>query len=353
VTPLLGLVILAGGWATADKPRIAKGREVYETACLLCHGRDGGGNPDWESKVRPVAFSDCGTTAEASEQWHTIVKKGGPARGLSSVMPSFGEAYNDEEITAVVAYIRTFCARADAYPPGDLNFRRPLATGKAFPEAEVVLRASHRPQRGQRETETELQYENRLGARFQYELVLPLRAQASGGQGRGLGDVEVEGKQVLHFNLDRQEILSAGLGLALPTGSERKGLSEGTVVFAPFVAYGKGWRRTFLQGKVEAELPGDRDKADRQVLYALALSRALGPPRIAWTPAVELTGTWNSRTRKNDYAVWAELSKPLNRLGHVIASLGVQVPLRPAGEKYRIEAFVLWDFGDGPLWVGW
>jgi mono/diheme cytochrome c family protein len=346
-------ILAAGGWATADQARIAKGNEIYQTACLLCHGRDGGGNPDWESAVRPVAFSDCGTTAEATEQWRTIVKRGGPARGLSSVMPAFGEAYSDEEIAAVVAYIRTFCARADAYPPGDLNFRRPLATGKAFPEAEVVLSASHRPPRGSRETELELQYENRLGPRFQYELVLPLRAQASAGEGRGIGDVEIEGKHVLHFDLRRLEIVSAGLGVTLPTGSESKGLSDGTASFAPFVAYGKGWRQTFLQGKLEAELPADRDKSDRRILYALALSRALGPPRVAWTPAVELTGAWNSRTRSHEYAVWAEVSKPLNRLGHVIGSLGVQVPVRPAGERYRIEAFLLWDFGDGPLWVGW
>ena len=48
-------------------------------------------------------------------------------------MPAFGEAYDKEEISAVVSYIRTFCADADAYPPGDLNFRRLLKTGKAFP----------------------------------------------------------------------------------------------------------------------------------------------------------------------------------------------------------------------------
>lgn len=351
---LLGLALLVtGGWATGDAGRLAKGREVYAMACAQCHGGNGRGNPEWESRVRPVDFSDCGTTAEPTELWETIVREGGASRGLSSVMPAFGEAFTAEEIGAVVAFIRTFCPKADAYPPGDLNFRRLLKTGKAFPEAEVVLRATHMPQRRAWETELELVYENRLGPRFQYELVLPMRTQAAGDEGAGVGDVEVEGKHVLHFDPKRLQILSAGLGLTLPTGSESKGLGDGTVVFAPYVAFGKGWGRTFLQARLGARLPADRQAADREAVYAIGLSRALGPARIAWTPAVELTGSWNLETRTHEYSAWIEASKPLSALGHVIASLGVQVPLRPREEKYRIEAYLLWDFGDGPFWVGW
>lgn len=51
--------------------------------------------------------------------------------------------------------------------------------------------------------------------------------------------------------------------------------------------------------------------------------------------------------------MWLETSKPLNRLGHVIASVGVQVPVLPHGDTWRLEAYLLWDFGDGPVWVGW
>jgi len=350
---LLPALVSASAWATVDAARIARGREVYATACALCHGRDGAGNPEWESAVRPVSFADCATTAEPAEQWETIVKKGGPARGLSSVMPAFSEAFNDEEIGAVVAYLRTFCLRADAYPPGDLNLRRLLVTGKAFPEEELVLSVAHHPQRSMRETELEVSYEKRVGPRFQYELTVPVRAQAGRGEGRGLEDVEVEAKQVLHFDLRRLEILSGGLGLALPTGSESKGLGAGTAVFSPFLAYGKGLGRTLLQAKVEARLPWDADRADREIEYALGVSRPLGPRTVAWTPAVELAGTWNTRTRQNEYAAIVEASKPLNKLGHVIASVGVSLPIRPREDRWRIQAYLLWDFADGPFWLGW
>jgi mono/diheme cytochrome c family protein len=349
-----GPVLLVAGWATADPGRIAKGREVYAAACAACHGADGKGNPEWENPVRPVEFTDCGTTAEPTELWETIVRRGGASRGLSSVMPAFGEAYTDEEIAAVVAYIRTLCDEADRYPPGDLNFRRLLSTGKAFPEVEVVLRAGHRPERAERETEVQLIYENRIGPRFQYELALPLRPQAAAGVGgTGIGDIEVEGKYVLHFDFRRAEILSAGLGVSFPSGKESEGLGEGTAVFAPFLAYGKAWGRTLLQSRVGAKLPSGWDRADPELTYAVGVSRALGSPRTAWTPAVELTGAYNTREETAQQALWVELSKPLNKLGHVIMAAGVRVPVRPAKETYRIEAYLLWDFGDGPFWVGW
>jgi hypothetical protein len=166
-------------------------------------------------------------------------------------------------------------------------------------------------------------------------------------------DVEVEAKQVLHFDLRRLEILSAGVGVALPTGSESKGLGAGTAVFAAFLAYGKGWGQTLLQAKVESRVPVDRERADREIEYAIGASRALGPRTIAWTPAIELSGSWNARTRQHDYAAVIETSKPLNKLGHVIASVGVAVPIRPREDRYRIQAYLLWDFGDGPFWLGW
>jgi mono/diheme cytochrome c family protein len=350
-------LLAAGGWATGDAARIARGKAVYEQACAQCHGQDGNGNPEWESQVRPVEFSDCGTTAEPSDLWQHIVKHGGPSAGLNSVMPAFGEAYADQEIADVVAYLRTFCTNADRYPPGDLNFRRLLKTGKAFPEQEVVLRAGHAPKNEESgtasETELELVYENRIGPRFQYEVALPLTAQSA--TGAGIGDVELELKHVLAFSHRSLSIVSAGLGTAFPTGNEAKDHGSGTFSFSPFVAFGKGFGRgrTFFQAKMGAELPTDQDKADPEVTYAAGLSHSFGMSRKAFVPAIEFAGSYNTKTKTHDYGVWVELSKPLNPLGHVIASVGAQIPIRPKSASWRLEAYVLWDFGDGPIWSGW
>jgi hypothetical protein len=37
----------------------------------------------------------------------------------------------------------------------------------------------------------------------------------------------------------------------------------------------------------------------------------------------------------------------------VIASVGVQAPIRPSDAAWKLELYLLWDFGDGPVWIGW
>lgn len=349
---MLVLLLLAGGWATSN-PRVERGRAVYAENCTQCHGADGRGNPAWQSEVRPIEFTDCGTTAEPTEFWESIVRRGGSAHGLSSVMPAFDGGLPPEDITAVVAYLRTFCPTADAYPPGDLNFRRLLKTGKAFPEAEWVFRLSDAVGSRDREGEVEIAYENRIGPRFQYEIEAPLRYAAPSGEGRGVGDLKFAAKHVLHFDLPRREILSGGLALKTPSGSEDKSLGRGVWSFEPFLAYGKAWGRTLFQGRAGVELSTDGDKAAPVATYAIGLSRALGPARSAWTPAVEWAGDVEPGSRRHQHGVWFEMSRPLTRLGHVIAAAGVQIPIRPSSDPARLQLYVLWDFGDGPFWAGW
>jgi mono/diheme cytochrome c family protein len=351
---LLALALLAG-WATSNTAQIAKGKEVYETACILCHGKDGAGNPEWESLIRPVSFADCGTTGESSDLWKSVVKNGGPKHGLADVMPAFGEAFPPEELTAVVAYLRTFCATADRYPPGDLNFRRLIATGKAFPEAEVVMKTKIVPDEG--ETELEFVYENRIGPRFQYEVEFPLRpSPTKEGHAAGFGDVVVSGKYVLSFNPAKLQIFAAGLEAALPTGSEKKGLGSGTTVFVPFLAFGKAIGPTVFQAKVAAELPVNQARASRTYDYAVGYSLPpIGFSRTGFVPALELIGSYNPHNKSHAQTAVIGVSKALNKLGHVIGSVGIGVPLRPTGapRPKEFRAYLLWDFGDGPIWTGW
>ncbi len=70
-------------------------------------------------------------------------------------------------------------------------------------------------------------------------------------------------------------------------------------------------------------------------------------------PAVEFVGSRNLTTHEDDWAAVLEISKPLTRLGHLIGCVGVRLPLNESEEKYRILAYLLWDFGDGPFWKGW
>lgn len=351
---LAALLVLAG-WATGNPAQLAEGKAVYEVACALCHGKDGAGNPDWENDTRPVSFADCGTTAEPTALWKSIVVNGGPKHGLADVMPAFGEAFTPAELDAVVAYLRTFCGAADRYPPGDLNFRRAMATGKAFPEAEVVMKTKVVPAEG--ETELEFVYENRIGPRFQYEMEFPLRPTPTNeGYGAGIGDIVVSGKYVLTFDAPRLRILSAGVEAALPTGREGKRLGAGTTVVTPFLAFGKAFGATVLQTKVAAEFPFDTTRASRVIRYSAAVSLPpIGFSRTGYVPTLELAGAWNPQNRSRSETVVIGVSKALSRLGHVIGSVGMGIPLEPWGapRPKEFRAYLLWDFGDGPFWRGW
>ena len=151
------------------------------------------------------------------------------------MMPAFGEALTNEDIVRVVAHVRGFCTER-GWPRGDLNLPRPLVTEKAYPENEAVLTTSIR--KGEAATfGNELIYEHRVGARGQYEIVVPvdLARSETGGWRGGLGDVAAAYKHVLYDSLTRGSILSAGGELVLPTGKETEGHGSGVTMVEPFV----------------------------------------------------------------------------------------------------------------------
>ena len=68
-----------------------------------------------------------------------------------------------------------------------------------------------------------------------------------------------------------------------------------------------------------------------------------------------MTGVYNSRSQVHSQTAVIGLSKALNKLGHVIGSVGMGIPLQSTGgsRPKEFRAYLLWDFGDGPLWTGW
>src|SRR4051794_5124130 len=90
------------------------GRQIYEAACVACHGPDGKGMPNltvgFEKPDSFPDFSRCDqTTPELNTDWKAVIVHGGEFRGFSQIMPSFGEALTDEQIDKVIKYVRRFC----------------------------------------------------------------------------------------------------------------------------------------------------------------------------------------------------------------------------------------------------
>ena len=117
------------------------GKELYEKACATCHGSDGKGASVKQLGLQtpPPDFTDCDfASREPNGDWIAVAHQGGPIRGFSKEMPGFGEALSEEELGKIMGHIRTFCADDD-WPRGEMNLPRPLVTGKAYPEDEIVL----------------------------------------------------------------------------------------------------------------------------------------------------------------------------------------------------------------------
>lgn len=99
-----------------DRELVALGAEVYASACATCHGVDLEGQPDWQRR-REDGSLPAPPHDETGHTWHHAdevlfsITKHGPAAyapaGYRSDMPGFEGVLSDEEIRAVLAFIKS------------------------------------------------------------------------------------------------------------------------------------------------------------------------------------------------------------------------------------------------------
>jgi len=85
---------------------VKRGEAVFKTNCILCHGinADGKGRASVLYDPPPANL----TISEKNDEYKTlIITLGGAAMGRSAVMPVWGEQLTTQEISDVVAYLRT------------------------------------------------------------------------------------------------------------------------------------------------------------------------------------------------------------------------------------------------------
>src|SRR5215510_13024443 len=99
------------------------GKDIFEAACIGCHGPQGKGQPQSVLGFEPPStypdFTDCnGSAREKNFDWRATIHEGGPARGFVEIMPSFGEALKADQIEKVIQYLREQCLDS-AWPRGE------------------------------------------------------------------------------------------------------------------------------------------------------------------------------------------------------------------------------------------
>jgi mono/diheme cytochrome c family protein len=365
VLGLAGCISSGGEPDSANAARLAlergpqSGRQLFESNCGACHGADGKGRPVTQVGFdQPLPdFTDCSfNSPEQSADWVAIAHEGGPIRGFSPIMPAFGDALTTAELEKLVAYVRELCVDPH-WPRGELNFPKALFTEKAFPENETLVRTV-RDRDGS--TETKIFYEKRIGARSQYEIVVPYATVDTGSPDhwqQGFGDFAVAFKQVLAHDSTRGYIVSAAAELSLPTGSERDGLGAGHPTLETFVAAGKQLPADFfLQSRATyvAPLDGSIREAELQVAVGRMMT-SHGPYGRQWNPMIEVLGARALESGAKTEWDWVpQVQISINQRQHLLFNVGVRLPLTDRDSRDpQIAAYFLWDWFDGGLREGW
>ncbi len=104
------------GPAEASGERLERGQAVYAANCASCHGAKLEGQPDWKSRL-PSSRMPAPPHDASGHTWHHPdgvlfrITKEGPAAvvggGYQSDMPGFADVLSDDDIRAVLDFIKS------------------------------------------------------------------------------------------------------------------------------------------------------------------------------------------------------------------------------------------------------
>ena len=338
-----------------------RGETLYLEACSACHGAKGRGVAQSQLgfEVPVPDLSDCNfATREPNADWMAIAHQGGPIRGFAKEMPAFGQMLNEKEVEEIIHYIRSFCTD-DNWPRGDLNLPRALVTEKAFPEDEAVLSTSIN-MKNEGSVMNKIVYEKRIGARNQFELVVPFgfREEPTGHWNGGqLGDIAVGFKRALYHNYRSGTILSATGEIIFPTGDRLTGFGKGTTIAEPFISFGQILpANSFIQFQGGMELPFLRDKATEEMFWRGVIGNSISQSKWGrtWSPMVEFLGARELESgAQTQWDIVPQMQITLNKRQNIMMNLGIRMPLDDRSRNTQFMVYFLWDWFDGGLFEGW
>jgi mono/diheme cytochrome c family protein len=357
------LAVVFGQTGDHGSSRRQAGEQIFKSACAACHGADGRGTAkEIAGFERPRTFPDftaCDqTTPEPNTAWKDVITHGGPSRGFSDIMPSFGEALTSEQIDDVIAFLRGFC-RNSHWPRGELNLPRALVTEKAYPEDEVVISTALNAQGAPGGT-THIFYEQRFGMKNQIEVDVPINFQDQNHTWYGgIGDTTLGVKRAMFSSLRSGSILSLFGGAILPTGNRARGFGTGTTTFETFAAFDQLFRtNTFVQTQFGASLPRHTDIVPQSIFFNTAIGQSFAANRglgRLWSPMFEFLGAKDLvDNAKTNWDVLPQMQVTISKRQHIRANLGVRIPVNnTAGRQVQVMFYLLWDWFDGRLNEGW
>jgi mono/diheme cytochrome c family protein len=339
------------------------GHALFTANCAACHGENGAGDrkpSDLGFSFKMPDFTDCSfANREADGDWASTIHRGGRARAFPRQMPAWDKALSDDEIDAIIGYLREKCAKS-GWPRGEFNLPLAMFTEKAFPEDEALNITSFNTSGARSMTSTSI-FEKRFGPRGQLEVNLPISSFNGGagvGNQTGIGDIGIAWKQNLLADVDSGTIFSALGEVVLPTGSARRGLGSGTYAFETHGLFAKLVGDYFIQGDVFGAFPtgkGLPNEAHGNFALGRTFAQDEGWGR-SWSPQVELLTTQEFMPgAKLQWDIVPQLQISLSRRQHILLSVGERIPLNDRGgdRQPQFVFYLIWDWYDAGLFQGW
>ncbi len=134
----IGVALLSGENPAADPDnaqQVARGKAIYDRDCASCHGARLEGQPNWQKKL-PGGRMPTPPHDASGHTWHHpdavlfgITKHGlVPGKyappGYQSDMPAYATTLGDDEIWAVLAYIKSSWPREIRKAQQEINARK-------------------------------------------------------------------------------------------------------------------------------------------------------------------------------------------------------------------------------------
>ncbi len=81
---------------------------IWDKSCASCHGKEGKGDTKMGKKLGIRDFTDCKVQEAMKDEEMIKAIKEGIKKDGKTTMKAFGDKLSDEEIKALVAYVRSF-----------------------------------------------------------------------------------------------------------------------------------------------------------------------------------------------------------------------------------------------------
>ncbi len=87
-----------------------RGASVYKAKCVTCHGQDGSGNTPVGKSLQVADLRSAEIQKKSDAELSQTIAEG------KGNMPAFKDSITEDQIRAVVMYVRTLAPKADSAP---------------------------------------------------------------------------------------------------------------------------------------------------------------------------------------------------------------------------------------------